>query len=279
MQGMDETPEEVQEETPEVAVPQEEEVVESQEPQEENAVKADRTKQQFEKLKKSNKELQEERDAYKNLFESIRPVETPVAQAPIPQADQFQNLNQQQIDQTLQSMVDENGMLDGNKLMQTLSAMDERAKKAEQAVQEIRSEKQKETMTQRDKEEKAAQTQVYEKYPQLNPEGEDFDPKFWQYVYNDLAVTAKKGQMPSETDYMVSADKVYEDLYEGRDMTKKGKEEATKKEEQKRQINATRPRSNIAIGHYNNQEDDALLKQVQQGKRGAVGELLRRKGL
>lgn len=256
---------------------------------EETPAPKDRTSEQFDKLKQSNQELKEERDQYKNLFESLRPSEVPVQtqqtyQQPInqaPNAQNFANLSQGDVNQVFQSMVDENGYLDGQKLMSTLQAMSQRAERAEQAA--VNATKQTQTIQQslRQKEETQAQQEVYNKYPALNPNDTDnFDPKFWDYVYNELAVKAKKGQMPSESDYMNAANKVYQDFYEGReDMTKKDKEKAKQTEDAKRQINATRPRSPMNVGYYANEEDNALVAKVQQGKKGAVAELLKRRGL
>lgn len=57
------------------------------------------------------------------------------------------------------------------------------------------------------------------------------------------------------------------------------KVEAKKIENQKLQINATRPRSTINVGYYENDEEDSIVKDVRAGKRGAVGALLRKRGL
>lgn len=273
---MEDQVEVMEEETPQV-----DETVEENSTEEEpevNAVKKERTAKQIEKLKEHNQQLKEERDSYKSLFESSRPVEA--TSNSIPPITQFQNLNQTTVDQTVQSMVDENGYLDGNKLMTTLQSMDARATRAEQAAAYAAQQTQAQQQQTRAREEKEATLKVYEKYPQLDPTNkETFDPKMWQYVYNELASKSKRGEMPNDTDYMKAADTVYVDLYEGRDMTKKDKEEAVKKEEQKRQINATIPRSAISVGYYENQEESVLLNDVRNGKRGAVGALLRKRGM
>ena len=278
---MDET--KVPEETTEESAPVEEKAEE----------KKDRTSEQFAKLTESNKELKEERDQYKNLFEGLRPTEVPQEaqqyQEPINQApqNQFQNINQEAVDQTFQSMIDENGYLDGNKLMSTLKSMDERATRAELAAKQVQDENIKKNTEAREREEKQATLDVYTKYPHLDPNNVDgvevdgekisFDPKMWQYVKNELESKARRGVMPSNSDYMEAADQVYQDLYGGRDMTKK--EEQKKVESQKNIINATRPRSTMNVNYYKNDEESALIDQVRAGKRGAVGELLRRKGL
>lgn len=286
------TPEEPQEEqeTPEETP----EVVETEEeaPKEEEK---DRTKEQFEKLTKSNQELKEERDQYKNLFEGLRPDEVPQEaqqqyQEPInqaPSAQNFQNLDQNQVNQAFQGMIDENGYLDGNKLMQTLQGLDQRAKTAEQAAQKAKEDIQKQKQEQWLREEKEAVANVYREFPQMDPNNTEgiekdgelvkFDPKMFQYVKNDLEATAKKGILPGEKDYMETTRRVYNDLYGEREVTKK--EEAAKKEDQKRQINTVRPRSSINVGYYENDEEDAIRADVRAGKRGAVAALLRKQNL
>jgi len=258
-------------------------------PEEPNAVKADRTKQQFEKLKQSNAELAEakklaeaEAVKYKNLFESSRPVEpvAPIVEPTVPQPT---------INPQLQGMIDENGYLDGNKLVGTLTEQEKRIKIAEEKAKKLEDERASEKKQAREREEKDATLKVYAKFPQLDPlnvEGIDkdgelvkFDPKFYDYVYKELEHKAKRGEMPTNEDYMTAADKIYNDFYEGRDMNKKDLEKKTEIENKKRQINATRPRSPMSVGYYEGIEEKALTDDVRKGKRGAVAALLRQKGL
>lgn len=256
--------------------------------------KKTRTQEQFEKLTQSNKELKEERDQYKNLFEGLRPEEVPQEaqqyQQPInqaPPATEFQNINQTDVNEKFKEMIDENGYLDGNKLMETLRAMDDRAQRAEIAARQVQEANLKKEAIEREREEKDATLKVYERFPQLDPNNIDgvekdgetvsFDPKMWQYVKNELESKARRGVMPSNTDYMAAAEQVYQDLYGGRDMAKK--DEQKKVVEQKNIINATRPRSTTNVNYYKDEEESVLIDQVRAGKRGAVGELLRRRGL
>jgi hypothetical protein len=273
-------------ETPETPV---EPVVETPDTEGMNAVKADRTKQQFEKLTKTNAELAEgkklaeaEAAKYKNLFESSRPVEV-VAEptTPLPPTPQ--------VNPQLQGMIDENGYLDGNKLVGTLDTQEKRIKVAEEKAKKLEDERANEKKQAREREEKEATLKVYAKFPQLDPlnvEGVDkegevikFDPKFYDYVYKELEHKAKRGEMPTNEDYMAAADQVYKDFYEGRDMNKKDLAVKTDLENKKRQINAVRPRSPINVGYYEGIEEKALVEDVRKGKRGAVGALLRQKGL
>lgn len=251
----------------------------------------DRNSEQWDKLTNSNKELKEERDLKAQEAEKARQeaevakaeaekykklYEAPTNQAP--DAKQFSNLNQQQVDQTFSQMVDENGFLDGAKLIKTLQDMNSRAVQAEQRAQRAEQTAQASQKSLVDRSEKEAQRQVYDKYPQLDPDNkEQFDPKMWRAVYNELAVKAKAGENPTDKDYVEAADRIYQDFYSDRDMSKQANEQRQQKEEAKQQINAVRPTSSIQSGFYSNDADDELLKKVQAGKRGAVAELLKRR--
>lgn len=245
----------------------------------------DRNAEQWEKLTTSNKELKEKADRAEAAAEAAKAeaekykklYDRPTNQ--IPNANQFSNLNQQQVDQTFRSMVDENGFLDGNKLMGVLQAMNTRAIQAEQRAQRAEEKADSSTKKLLEKEEKAAQQAVYKKYPQLDPDNkEQFDPKMWRAVYNALAVKAKAGENPTDKDYMDAADQVYSDFYEQKDMGKKQEEQKQEKVEQKQQINAVKPVSGIQHGYYAQDDEQELINKVKAGKRGALAELLNRRG-
>lgn len=255
--------------------------VEGQVPEE----KKDRDLEQLQKLAETNKELKEERDIaqaeanalkeeneqYKKLYEA--PTST------VPDANQFSNLNQQQVDDTFASLMDENGYLDGNKLTKTLQEMNLRAIAAEERAKRAEDKATSTVNKLQSQDEEAAQKAVYQKYPQLNPDNkETFDPKMWRIVYNDLGMKAKAGEMPTIQDYMDSADRAYNDFYSGDNMTKKEEQQKEEVKEQKEQINAIRPVSTIQAGYYANEEENDLFDGIQQGKRGTVAELLRRRG-
>lgn len=244
----------------------------------------DRNAEQFDKLTQHNKELKEERDKAQEEAEKAKAEAEQykkLYQAPTnqtPDAKQFSNLSQQQVDQAFSTMVDDNGFLDGNKLMQTLQGMNQRAIQAEERAKRAEQTAQTSQKSLTERSEKEAQAKVYSKYPMLDPDNkETFDPKMWRYVYNELAVKAKAGENPSESDYIEAADKVYQDFYADRDMGKKSEEQRQQKVEQKQQINAVRPVSNLQAGYYANDDDAELMKKVQAGKRGSIAELLKRR--
>lgn len=244
----------------------------------------DRTSEQFDKLKEHNSELKEETEVlqeevktYKNLLESLKPEgytapsPTPI---PVPTPEKYDNLSQEEIDNVVNDMIDPNGYLDGSKLAQRLAKDDadkkglrERLKRIEEHV--TRREAAEEEVKKTDK-----MKQVHDKYPTLDPSsGEKIDDRFYDLVRNELIGQFMKGK----EEPMEAADKVYKLLY-GDDMNKKQKEDLVKKDDAKRTINATRPRSNSMAGYYKDAQDDALVDKVRQGKKGALAELLKRRG-
>lgn len=234
----------------------------------------DRTTEQFEKLTASNSNLKAENE---QLKEQLKGYQTPTNQ--VPNANQYSNLNQQQVNDVFAGMVDQNGFLDGNKLSAVLNDMNRRAQEAETRAQNAEKSNQALRNDFNNRAEEDAKKEVYRKYPQLNPDNkEEFDPKMYRLVYNELAAKAKAGTMPSDKDYMSAADQAFDDLYEGRDMNQKEQQQKKEKEEQKQQINAVRPVSTVQQGYYSNTEENDLMKDVQTGKRGALAEMLRRRG-
>ncbi len=245
----------------------------------------DRTTEQFEKLTKSNKELKQQRDKYKNVLESLQP-DAPAPQQPAqnyqqptnkaPSAKQFENLSQKDIDSQFKSMVDDKGYLDGNKLFAVLKQMDARTERAEAKAERIRIQAEKERIARQQQQKSRKMQDVHDKYPQLDPENDaSFDPEFYELVRNDLI-----GQMmEGKEDPMAAADKWSKVLSskEGKEeVAKMTKEEKEKKKEQKEQINAVRPRSSSMKGYYEKEEEDKLMDKVRKGKKGALAEAIRR---
>ena len=249
----------------------------------------DRTTQQFEKLTSHNKQLKAERDGYKNLLDSLAPEEdeappqqpqafdpqqyqNPVSKAP--SANQYQNLNQQQINETFKSMIDEKGYMDGNKLLNVLQQMDDRARKAEEDARQARAHTKRMEQAQEKMKKSSTMEKVHEKYPQLDPDNEEvFNRDFYDVVRNDLI-----GQMmEGKEDPLEAADK-WADKFLQTDMNKQQKEEMEQKQNKKKAINATRPRSSSMQGYYKDEEEDSLRAQVRKNKKGALAELLRRRG-
>ena len=231
--------------------------------------KVDRTGEQFDKLKESNQELKQERDQYKKLYESY---EQPTKE--VPSADKFNNLSQPQVNDVVAGLVDEQGYMDGAKLTKMLMDMDKRAANAEQSAQAAQKQL-------RDWEETRATQKVLQKYDMLDPNKTDtFDEVFFESVLNELKGNAIMGKEPKEADYMAAADKWHERLYKEREMKKKDKEAQEKVEAQRDAAQSVKPTGSSMIkGYYEDQEDAELIKAIQQGKKGAIAERLKRRGL
>lgn len=238
-----------------------------------NSKNPERTKEYIEKIKDENKQ-------YKSLLESLRPENPPptVQQAyqqpinQVPNASNFQNLNQQQVNDVFQGMIDDNGYLDGQKLMTTLKDMNDRATRAEQAAQQTEANRRNDLLAQKNKDDQTMQDRVHERYPTLNPENVDqFDEKFYNQV-KDRAVRLmyEKGI----DDFEKAAEEVYNESYK---VNKQDKVQQEDNENAKRQINATRPMSNYDEGYYKEAEEEELRQALIHGKKGAIAEALRRR--
>jgi len=234
----------------------------------ENSKNPERTKKYIDGLKDENKK-------YKDVLSSLTPeekYEAPVQQAP--QAEQFQTLQQGDIDQVFRSMVDDQGFVDGNKLLNTLRDLDTSAKNSKQAAEKALEHARRVEVAQQEQQKSATMQTVHEKYPQLDPESESFDSRYWEFVRNELIGQMMEGKQ----DPLSAAEKGYDVFYKEQQVTKEEKAQKEEKDNAKAQINATRPRSSSAVGYYENEEEEALKAKVQAGKKGALAELLRRRG-
>ena len=238
---------------------------------------ADHNAKQAEKLVETNKELKQDKDKseekYQNLLDSLKPEEEvpqqvqqqyqqPINQAP--PAKSFENLDQQDVNNVFKGMVDDQGYLDGPKLLNVLSTMNKRAENAEARASKVEK-------SQEDFEQTTKSRELHAKYPQLDPENKDFNKDFWELVRNEVI-----GQMMTgKEDPIKAADKWYNKLYKS-EMNKDDTKKKEESEDTKRQINAVRPRSPMATGYYEKEEAENLRKKVIAGKRGALAETLKR---
>lgn len=249
------------------------EVQEPQNPVEDTAEEtkeemSDRTKEQFDKLKESNQELKKERDQYKNVLDSLKPAEEVK-----PTEQEYQNLEQGQIDDVLKGMVTDDGYIDANKLADTLKQLDIAARDAKQRADRVAEHAERERIAREEQIKSETMRKVHEKYPQLDPENEQYSPEFFNLVRNEII-----GQMmEGKEDVMGAAEKMSKFL-ERDSVTKEEKAKKEEVENQKAQINATRPRSTVLKGYYESEEEESLKRKVREGKKGAIAEMLRRRG-
>jgi len=263
------------------------EIVESK-PQEELVEEApkeevkDRTSEQFEKLTQSNKELKQKNDQLQNVLESLTPNEVPPSveqryEAPInkaPSANQYANLEQQDIDAAFKSMMDKDGYLDGNKLLAMLKNMDQRATGAEQRAKRAEEHAIRVQSAQEGARKTEIMRKVHAKFPALDPESEEFNQDFYDVVRNELIDQMMKGK----ENPMEAAEKWHQKLYVNNDMKKSEKAQKQETDNQKAQINATRPKSSAMVGYYKEAKDKELQDKIRRGVRGALAEKLRRIG-
>jgi len=242
--------------------------------EEEQETSTDRTSEQFEKLKAANRELKKERDGYKDILTSLKPSnKEPVAalQKQVPPAVGAEG----DIKDKVRSMVDKEGFLDGNKLVDVLDTLDKKTREAETLAKKVAIQAKKVAEAQEQQQKTEKMQKVHAKYPQLDPNSESFDEVFYEAVRNDLI-----GQMMSgKEDPMAAADKWNAILTEqGRKEVTVAdkKEEIAEKQSQKEQINAVKPRSSSMSGYYSDTTEEDLRAKVRAGKKGALAEVLSR---
>lgn len=210
---------------------------------------SERTRQEFDKLKAHNKELAEKLKALEpkpeSVFDSLRP------QAP----QAFANLTPQQVGDISQKFTDTEGYLDENALSKALREANERAQRAEVEAQKTRE-------AFRQFEEKEQVRVTHHKFPQLDRDSDQFDPRFFELVRNEMIGQMMRG----EQDYLKAAEKVAL-VVNGQPSTKKPDQKANLE-----QINAN-VKSQKTGG-----VDANLLSRVQRGDKGALAELLSQTG-
>lgn len=215
----------------------------------------DRTQEQFEKLTEANKRLKEENESLKgskptqSVLESLRP------------SDNFPNVSDAQAKQVAEQVFDEQGFVDPNLLNQKLAQAEQTARQAIDAAQQAQ--KQLRTF-----EETQTTQQVYSKYPQLDPNGGEFDPQFYNRVKNELI-----GQMMQGKENLMEAAKSVDMAFS---QTSKKQEEDTEARNLKQQASSTIGASQGASAPI---DQDYLVEETRKGNPDALAERLRRAGL
>jgi len=257
--------EEVKEETK----PQEEE---SKLPEEEQDLK-ERTKREFEKLKQHNQQLKETVKKYTDVLTSLSPQEVappnqftpyfePILTNTPPQS--YPGLSKEQVQETFDNLVDDQGYVDVNLLKEELGKQRERAALLEQRAREAEALAKQAAKTVDDFQRTNKMKEIHAKYPQIDPESPQFDERMWEAVRNEII-----GQWTTtgKEDVEAAAKKWYDILYP---MAK------DKQAEKKAQINAipTTPTSTSS----NFEDHEALVEATRKNKKGALAERLRRAG-
>ena len=157
---------------------------------------SERTRQQFEKLKRKNRELAQklskvessEPEKVESVFESLHPeVKTQPSTNVQPNAGDYANLNQQQVTEIANQFVDADGNVDINGLNQALNQANLQAQQARVEAARAREEIARFEENQQTKE-------AYAKYPQLDPLNKGkFDRKFYELVRDRMVSNFARG--------------------------------------------------------------------------------------
>lgn len=177
---------------------------------------SERTRQQFEKLKEENRKLKSQVGGSqygKSVFDSFRQPQVP---QPVPAAENFQFLNQKQVDTIADQFVDSDGNVDINGLNKALHDADVRAKKAEERVMSVEDRLMRLEETRQAREAHAA-------HPELDPSSSNFDPSFFELVRDRALRNMYEGKQEELIDIASTIKKMYNKVD-----TTKAKQEAVK---------------------------------------------------
>jgi len=235
----------------------------------------ERTKQEFEKLKLSNQQLKETVKKYTDVLTSLSPQEVappnqftpyfePILTKSPPQ--HYPGLSKEQVQETFDNLVDDQGYVDVNLLKEELQKQRERAALLEQRAREAEALAKQAAKTVDDFQRTNKMKEVHSKYPQIDPNSPQFDERMWEAVRNEII-----GQWTTtgKEDVEAAAKKWYDILYP---MAK------DKQAEKKAQINAipTTPTSTSTSTNF--EDHEALVTATRKNKKGALAERLRRAG-
>lgn len=155
---------------------------------------SDRTKQEFEKLKNSNKELAGKLSEYEKARESgsvfdylSNQVPSTPQQPPQADAKDYSHLNQGQVAQVAQQFVDQYGNVDINRLNAALASANKKAEMAERRVSATEARLLQAEQSRQERE-------TYAKHAWLNPKSPEFDPKGFELVRDRLVRNMWEGK-------------------------------------------------------------------------------------
>jgi hypothetical protein len=171
---------------------------------------SDRTKEQFEKLKKTNQELADKLKKYErseygdSVFDYLNGrVQSPQEQqVQRPKATEYSNLNQRQVDNIVDQFISDDGTVNiaaMNKALGDANKMADQAnKRATAAVQKLQQ-----------IEEKRQVAEAHQKYPWLNPQSDTFDPQGYELVRDRILRNMVTGKDQSVAEVAADVSKIY----------------------------------------------------------------------
>lgn len=244
-----------------------EEVVEPQTQSEEPTLPdgaKERTKEEFEKLKAKNKELAEKLQALEPR--PAAQVERPsFFNTPLPSQAQYPGLSQEQIATQTQSLVDENGYMDVERLNTVLKELNDRAVRAEREAIEAKQGVERYGHTQE-------VMKAHSEFPELDPDNKSFDPKFYDLVSNHIYGKMMKRE---KEDLLSAAKYVASNLYDP-----KPKVEAPEK--QSEETKTKRVQASTQVGQGKGQplpaDHQELVERSRKGDMDAIAKRLQASG-
>lgn len=258
----DSTGNETVEEKLPTAIPTENKPAESDDPNLPDGV-AERTKEQFDKLKEHNAQMKAELDALKgktSVLDEFRPptdaVETP-------------NLPPDKAEEIKSKYVDENGYIDVAKI----EALDAELKAANETAKQA-----KDTATRLEKkiqnsEETVEIKAAHAEFPQLDPHNEKFDPNFYRLVKLELV-----DQMMNGTKDLMKAAQSISKLYTPQVDVQKAKEEAVVEFSKKTAKRSQASEDVTGRGKGEPSDKDEMSRKTQQGDVDALYKRLQASG-
>lgn len=151
---------------------------------------SDRTRQEFDKLKKHNLEMAaklrqyEQKEVGNSVFDTLS---GQAGNQPAQPAANFPNLSQGQVNQISQSFVDPYGNVDIDKLNATLAQANRLAEEAKREAREA-----KQSLLKAEEERQVAE--AHAKYSWLDPKSDQFDRKAFDHVKNALYADMVEGR-------------------------------------------------------------------------------------
>lgn len=214
----------------------------------------DRTAEQFEKLKKHNQELKEQLKQVtarptQSVLESLRP------------SDNFPNVSNAQAAEIQEDLIDEQGYVDPSLLNQKLAEANRIAQQAIQTANQAQQQL-------RNFEETQTTKELYKQFPQLDPNGDSFDPKFYKRVRNELVGQLTEGKVENVFE---AAQAVKDNFSPDLRAQETEREDISLKQQASSQLGTSQGASS-PVDH------DWLVDETRKGNMDAVAERLRRSG-
>ena len=234
----------------------------------------ERTKAEFEKLKKANQELKsqlEGKSKRQSVLDSLRPKDVIQPQAVAPIAGEYQNLGRKQVDEIVKDLVDSDGFVDVARLKETLRGANQLATNAQAEAQKARIIAQQASQRVAKYTETEEMRRVHKAFPTLDPESNDFDPAFFDLVRDRVVRQMTEGRQDV---YQAAQEvsKTYTSEAKEAKAEQNAKAQATTTA--KKQINA----SGSFSGNGSSSSHDDLVRGTMAGDRKSIYERMKQSG-